>query len=87
MNKQVVVNNTTNWAVPCTVLLAVLKLTNIIHIGWLWVFAPIWGPLATIVAVLVIIFVGIFIGALFGTIKDEIKHRRLRTKRKNQMED
>lgn len=31
-----------------TVLLAILKVANILSISWLWVFSPIWLPLLVI---------------------------------------
>lgn len=48
----------------------VLKLCNVITWSWLWVLAPLWGPIAIFVAVIIIIlfFVAIFafLKAVFG---------------------
>lgn len=35
-----------------TVLLAILKIANILSISWLWVFSPIWLPLLIILLVI-----------------------------------
>lgn len=35
-----------------TVLLAILKVANILSISWLWVFSPIWFPLLIILLVI-----------------------------------
>ena len=35
-----------------TVLLAILKVANILSISWLWVFSPIWLPLLIILLVI-----------------------------------
>lgn len=35
-----------------TVLLAILKVANILSISWLWVFIPIWLPLLIILLVI-----------------------------------
>lgn len=43
----------------------VLKLTGVIHWPWLWVLAPIWGPLALVLAILLIVAI-LF---LFGVVK------------------
>ena len=37
-----------------TVLL-ILKLINIIHLGWLWVFAPLWMPVVLGVVFIIIV--------------------------------
>lgn len=48
----------------------VLKLCNVITWSWLWVLAPLWGPIAIFVAAIIIIlfFVAIFafLKAVFG---------------------
>lgn len=35
-----------------TVLLAILKVANILSISWLWIFSPIWLPLLIILLVI-----------------------------------
>lgn len=35
-----------------TILLAILKVANILSISWLWVFSPIWLPLLIILLVI-----------------------------------
>ena len=37
--------------------LIVLKLLGLIFWSWLWVLAPLWGPVAIIVAITLVIFV------------------------------
>lgn len=39
-----------------TVLLAILKVVNILSISWLWVFSPIWLPL-----LIILLMIGILI--------------------------
>lgn len=38
-----------------TAILAILKLAHVIEIGWLWVLAPIWIPLALFAALFIIV--------------------------------
>lgn len=40
-----------------TVLLAILKVANILSISWLWVFSPIWLPLLIILLVIGILII------------------------------
>lgn len=48
----------------------VLKLTNCITWGWLWVLSPLWIPVAFILGLFVVVFVVVFvvdfIATLFG---------------------
>lgn len=48
----------------------VLKLTNCITWGWLWVLSPLWIPVAFILGLIVVAFVVVFvvdfIATLFG---------------------
>jgi len=37
---------------PIAALLIALKLAGVIHISWLWVFSPLWLPLAILLAFL-----------------------------------
>ena len=46
----------------------VLKLTGHIDWSWVWVFAPIWIPLALAVGILIIYFVVILIIAIIAAI-------------------
>jgi hypothetical protein len=48
-----------------TLILAILKLANVIEIDWLWVFSPIWIPLALAFGLLVILFIVGLIWAIF----------------------
>lgn len=48
-----------------TLLLAILKLANVINIEWVWVFAPIWIPLALVMGILVLVFLVGLIVAVF----------------------
>lgn len=47
-----------------TLILAILKMASVIEIDWLWVFAPIWIPLAFAAALLVLIFIVSIVGAI-----------------------
>lgn len=38
-----------------TVLLAILKVANVLSISWLWVFSPIWLPLLIVLLVIGVI--------------------------------
>lgn len=40
-----------------TIVLVVLKLAGILNIGWLWVFAPIWIPLAFLIMALLFMLI------------------------------
>lgn len=40
-----------------TVLLAILKVANVLSISWLWVFSPIWLPLLIILLVIGILII------------------------------
>ena len=48
-----------------TLILAILKLANVIEIDWLWVFSPIWIPLALTFGLLIILFIVGLIWAIF----------------------
>lgn len=48
-----------------TLILAILKLANVIEIDWLWVFSPIWIPLALAFGLLVLLFIVGLIWAIF----------------------
>ena len=43
----------------------VLKLTDCITWGWLWVLSPLWIPVAFILGLFVVVFVVYFIATLF----------------------
>lgn len=48
-----------------TLLLAILKLANIINVEWVWVFAPIWIPLALVAIIFVLLLlVGLIVAVL-----------------------
>lgn len=48
-----------------TLLLAILKLANVINIEWVWVFAPIWIPLALVAIIFVLLLLVGLIVAVF----------------------
>ena len=52
------------------IIFIVLKLTNCITWGWLWVLSPLWIPVAFILGLFVVVFVVVFvvdfIATLFG---------------------
>ena len=48
-----------------TLLLAILKLANVINIEWVWVFAPIWIPLAlTAITFVLLLLVGLIVAVV-----------------------
>ena len=51
-----------------TIAFIVLKLCNVIHWSWWWVFAPLWGPFAAVLAfvaiTIIIALVHFFVKAL-----------------------
>lgn len=53
------------------IVLLILKLIKAIEISWLWVFAPLWIPVALFVAVIVVYFIVMGIGILVALIKGE----------------
>lgn len=48
-----------------------LKLTAVIDWAWLWVLAPLWGPLAVYLVVLTAVLIGAFIVALLVAVGKE----------------
>jgi len=46
----------------------VLKLCGVINWSWLWVLAPLWGPIALVLAILLLIGVCVGTIALFAGI-------------------
>lgn len=46
-----------------TIVLLILEAFKVIQIGWLWVFAPIWIP----IAIVLVVWLGVFVFALFTT--------------------
>ena len=61
-----------------TIVLIFLRAFDVIQCSWIWVFAPMWGPVAIVLAVLT----GIFIFGLCAAIKedwdDKARARKLR---------
>lgn len=52
--------NIGGWHIGVTILLCILKLTEIIDISWWWCFCPIWIPFAIgVVLIILIILVAI----------------------------
>ena len=47
-----------------TLLLVALKVTGQLEWSWVWVFIPIWGPIALSVALLVLLL--LYVGALMA---------------------
>lgn len=52
MNK----NNAIGFFGALTLILFVLKILNLIHCSWVWVFAPLWLPVAAVVLISFILF-------------------------------
>ena len=53
-----------------TATLVVLKLLGLISIGWLWVFSPLWIPLALVFSVLGVIALVALVLFLIGLLVD-----------------
>ena len=47
----------------------VLKLTHVIDWAWVWVFAPVWIPLALAASILLIYFLALIITAIVTAIR------------------
>ena len=47
--------NIGGWQIGVTILLCILKLTEIINISWWWCFCPVWIPFAIGAVLLVLI--------------------------------
>jgi hypothetical protein len=61
--KEAITVNATPWMALFTFILAVLKLTGHIHLSWLWVFLPIWGPVVFFLSIGLVTIIGVFIAA------------------------
>ena len=57
----VISKSTISTAGLVTLLLVVLKITDNIDIGWLWVFAPYWLPFALVLGFIILFMLGAFI--------------------------
>lgn len=51
-----------------TIVLIILKALGYIEFGWLWVFSPLWMPLAIIIGVMVLLSIISFILFIVGFI-------------------
>jgi len=49
-----------------TCLLVVLRAFEVINCSWLWVFGPLWIPLALILSIVGLVFAGAFVAAFFS---------------------
>ncbi len=70
--KKYAVSNGIGFFGILTIAFIVLKLSNYIAWGWIWVLAPLWGP--TVFFVVMAFFI-IFIGGLLKAL-DDIKSRK-----------
>jgi len=56
-------------AMMLTIILIILRITNVIQISWWWIFSPLWLPLAIAIGIVVILMLIIIIGkAVMGLI-------------------
>lgn len=47
--------NIGGWQIGVTILLCILKLTEIIDISWWWCFCPVWIPFAIVTVIMILI--------------------------------
>ena len=52
-----------------TIIFLILKLTHVIDWEWIWIFAPVWIPLAVAASILLIYFLVLFIAAIVTAIR------------------
>lgn len=52
-----------------TIVFLILKLTHVIDWAWLWIFSPIWIPLAICLAIVVLYYLIILIVAAISAIR------------------
>ena len=73
MNNQETAGNVSKVGFPlCSVtflVLLIVKLFNVAEIAWVWVFAPLWIPVALFIAFLVVLFIGSLIVAFFESLR------------------
>jgi len=55
------------WAWFTTIILILLKAFDLINLGWIWVFAPVW---ATVALVLVLFVFAFIIRLIFAILTD-----------------
>lgn len=52
-----------------SIIFLVLKLTHVIDWAWIWIFAPVWIPLALAASILLIYFLVLIIAAIITAIR------------------
>ena len=65
--------NLGGWHIGITILLCVLKLTEIIDISWWWCFCPIWIPFAIGAALIILIILVAIIYAVIEVLLENSK--------------
>ena len=68
--------NLGGWHIGITILLCILKLTEIIDISWWWCFCLIWLPFALFIGVCLLLVIGAFLWAVGATTIDLIKKKK-----------
>lgn len=51
------------------IIFLILKLTHVIDWAWMWIFAPVWIPLALVASILLIYFIVLLIVAIVTAIR------------------
>ena len=52
-----------------SIIFLVLKLTRIIDWAWVWIFAPVWIPLALVISIFLFYYLVILIAAIITAIR------------------
>lgn len=65
--------NIGGWQIGVTILLCILKLTEIINISWWWCFCPVWIPFAIGAVLLVLIILVAVIYAITEVLLENSK--------------
>jgi TRAP-type mannitol/chloroaromatic compound transport system permease large subunit len=68
MNKKISINFG-GCGFTLAIIFLVLKLTHVIDWAWVWIFAPVWIPLALAAAILLIYFLVLIIVAIVTAIR------------------
>lgn len=65
--------NIGGWHIGVTILLCILKLTEIIDISWWWCFCPIWIPFAIGAVLIILIILAAIICAVIKVLLENSK--------------
>lgn len=62
--------------IVATIVLGILEVAGVLAIGWLWVFAPLWIPLAFTAGVFLLGLLFLFAGLLISRLAGEDKAKK-----------